>query len=201
MAFIGNGATIFATDVKGFIVCRFISGMATDSNFVMMYILGMLLNWVIRNIVIVARCNLLSMIAVMEYMKPSMRTFGLNLCIGIFYCIGSIITPWIAVAVGSWKLFLLVTVLPIAVVPTFYFILPESAQWLIAKGDIEGAVKCFQRVAKVNKRFLDDDTVREFRQHYQNVAVQEKTANSASLLNLFRTKRLRRNTCILLFKS
>lgn len=40
MAMIGNGATIFATNVVAFAICRFIAGLATDTNFVMMYILG-----------------------------------------------------------------------------------------------------------------------------------------------------------------
>lgn len=40
MGIIGNGLTIFASDIITFSICRFISGFATDSNFVMMYILG-----------------------------------------------------------------------------------------------------------------------------------------------------------------
>lgn len=40
MGIIGNGLTIFSTDIVTFSICRFISGFATDSNFVMMYILG-----------------------------------------------------------------------------------------------------------------------------------------------------------------
>lgn len=40
MAMLGNVLTMFATDVTLFSMCRFVSGLATDSNFVMMYILG-----------------------------------------------------------------------------------------------------------------------------------------------------------------
>lgn len=40
MAMIGNGTTIFATNVIAFGFCRFVAGLATDTNFVMMYILG-----------------------------------------------------------------------------------------------------------------------------------------------------------------
>lgn len=42
MALIGNGLTIFATNVPFFSISRFVSGLAVDSNFLMMYILGML---------------------------------------------------------------------------------------------------------------------------------------------------------------
>lgn len=40
IAMVGNVLTMFATDVMLFSMCRLISGLATDSNFVMMYILG-----------------------------------------------------------------------------------------------------------------------------------------------------------------
>lgn len=136
----------------------------------------------------------------MEYIRPSMRTFGLNICIGIFYCIGSIVTPWIAVAVGTWKLFLLATAMPIIIVPVFYFILPESALWLISKRDVDGAIKCFQRVAKFNGRSLNKVDIEEFRDQCTELQ-SPVTESSASLLDLFKTPRLRRNTIILFFKS
>lgn len=40
MALIGNGITVFSTNVPMFSISRFISGLAVDSNFLMMYILG-----------------------------------------------------------------------------------------------------------------------------------------------------------------
>lgn len=134
-----------------------------------------------------------------------MRTFGLNLCIGIFYCLGSMVTPWIAVYLGSWKSYLIYTSLPIAIVPFFYFILPESAQWLISKNDIEGAIVCYRRVARFNGKTLDDDTIESFRAHYRNEMLKsanpDATKSRPSLFDLFKTKRLRRNTLILFFKS
>lgn len=92
--------------------------------------------------------------------------------------------------------------MPIAVVPLFYFILPESAQWLISKNDIEGAIVCFRRVARFNGRTIDNDTIESFRDHYQNQAMKSpSTTRGPRLLDLFKTPRLRRNTLILFFKS
>lgn len=131
-----------------------------------------------------------------------MRTFGLNLCIGVFYCLGSMVTPWIAVYLASWKLYIIYTSLPIAVVPFFYFILPESAQWLISKNDIEGAIVCYRRVARFNGRTLDNDTIESFREYYRNQAIKSPSSTQKPrLFDLFKTKRLRRNTLILFFKS
>lgn len=136
----------------------------------------------------------------MEYIKPSMRTFGLNICIGIFYCIGSMISPWIAVGVGDWKLFLLATSLPVIVVPLMYFLVEESALWLISTNDIDAAVNCFVRVAKFNRKTLTKSDIEDFRRTIVETKTTEKR-NTSTLLGLFRTPRLRRLTLILFFKS
>ena len=130
-----------------------------------------------------------------------MRTIGLNLCIGIFYCLGSMLTPWIAVYLGSWRAYLMYTSLPIAMVPLFYFILPESAQWLLSRNDIEGAIVNFRRVARFNGRNLDNDTIEDFRKCHREAMLKNANTPPPSLMGLFRTPRLRRNTLILFFKS
>jgi MFS family permease len=183
---VGNGLTIFATNEITFALFRFISGIATDNNFVMMYIL------------------------VLEYIAPNMRTLGLNLCIGIFYCIGSVATPWLAVWLGNWKLYLTATIIPALVVPTFYFFIPESAEWLISQNKLDEALVCYQRIAKMNGRELDEKFIDDF----HNIAREinstngksfndqnDKSTKSPTLLDLFKTPRLRRLTLILFFKS
>ncbi len=136
----------------------------------------------------------------MEYIRPSMRTFGLNLCIGIFYCIGSIVSPWIAVGVGDWKIFLLVTSLPVIVVPLLYFWVEESTLWLISMNDVDAAVDCFVRVAKFNRKPLTEVDIDEFRKNVGESRNMEKR-NTSTLIGLFKTPRLRRLTLILFFKS
>ncbi|XP_055379181.1 organic cation transporter protein-like [Condylostylus longicornis] len=175
VAMTGNLSTMFCSSFEFFCVCRFIAGMATDSNFVMMYIL------------------------VMEYIRPSMRTAGLSLCIGIFYCIGSAVTPWIAVYVGDWRMFLLVTGIPFLTVPLSYFLVVESAQWLVTKCQYDKAVQCLKRVAKFNGVHVEDYIFEEFK-----INCTKSMANSTkevNMLKLFKTPRLRRNTLILFFKS
>lgn len=175
---IGNGLTIFATDEVTFAICRFISGIATDNNFVMMYIL------------------------VMEYIAPKMRTFGLNICIGVFYCLGSVITPWLAVWLGDWKLYLIATVVPALIVPLFYFIIPESAQWLISKNQIDKALICYQKIAKFNRRELDETFIADFKGVVSSINGSKAAEDeNPSMIALFKTPRLRRLTLILFFKS
>ncbi|KAH8344138.1 hypothetical protein KR084_005024 [Drosophila pseudotakahashii] len=175
IAMTGNLLTIWSTNVTLFCIFRMISGIATDSNFVMMYIL------------------------VMEYMRPSVRTLGLSICIGLFYCLGSMAAPWIAVLMRSWHGFLLVTSLPLLVVPFFYFIVPESIQWLISKQKYDRAVICLKRVAKINGRQVEERAYEEFVEECKFSQQNQKA--SPHLLDLFKTPRLRRNTLILFFKS
>lgn len=176
-AMLGNILTMFSRDVVFFSVSRFISGMATDSNFVMMYIL------------------------VLEFIRPSARTLGLNLCIGIFYCVGTVVTPFIATAIGYWKTFLWITALPILIVPLFYFILPESVHWCILNGQQERALRILHRVAEFNGKRLDDNFDREYNRTFQLLQPNQAKNNKETLWGLFATPRLRRNTFILFFKS
>jgi hypothetical protein len=86
----------------------------------------------------------------MEYLRPDMRTLGLNMCIGLFYCAGSIAVPWVALAAREWRHFLLYLSAPMLLVPCYYWLVPESARWLIHRGRVQDAVSCFQRISAFN---------------------------------------------------
>lgn len=138
----------------------------------------------------------------MEYLRPSLRTIGLSNCIGFFYCLGSIAAPWIAVLMQSWRGFLMATSVPFVMVPLFYFIVPESVQWLISKQKYSQAVECLKRVAKINGKVVDDAVFGEFIEECKRSQMQQpKGKVEPNLLGLFATPRLRRNTLILFFKS
>ncbi|PNF15619.1 hypothetical protein B7P43_G15976 [Cryptotermes secundus] len=173
LALAGNVATVFTSGLPEFAFCRMVTGLATDNNFVMMYII------------------------VLEYMRPDRRTLGLNLCIGVFHTLACIAVPWVAIWAGYWRLFLLMITLPNIVVPGFYFCVPESASWLLSKGRVQQALKCFRRVAAFNGRTLPPEVIQTF-ERSAKLSVPQGTGN---LLGLFRTPRLRRKTCILIFKS
>ncbi|XP_054726747.1 organic cation transporter protein [Anastrepha obliqua] len=177
--FIGDFSTIFSQSVTTFSLCRFISGMAADTNFYLMYII------------------------VLEYIRPSMRTLGLNLAVGVFYTIGLVFTPWLAVLVGHWQLYLACTSLPILSVVLFYFVVQESAQWLVTRNDVDGAIKRLKRVARFNKRKVTPAEFEEFRKHCekqrQKMGGDEQV--HSTLLDMFKTPRMRKHTLILFFKS
>lgn len=179
-AMLGNLATMYSTDLFTFSIARLISGLATDSNFVMMYIL------------------------VLEYLRQSSRTMGLNLCIGVFYCIGSVITPLIALKIGEWRLFLEITAIPLLIVPSFWFVLPESIHWLVTAKKDKRALEMLHKVAKFNGKQLPDGFDDEFKDAYGKYSLKSGLGDEQqkdNLLGLFKTPRLRRNMFILFFKS
>ncbi|XP_044765758.1 organic cation transporter protein-like [Coccinella septempunctata] len=173
---IGNMFTVFSKDPISFIMSRFIAGGATDTNFVMMYII------------------------VMEYIRPKMRTLGLNLTIGVFYCLSCMTVPWVAVSLGNWWLFLTVISLPNLLIISFYLYVPESAQWLISKGRTEEAIKCFKEIAKYNRREIPQKSIDSLKQYCEK-HVDSGRGKHENLLGLLKTPKLRRKTLILVFKS
>lgn len=126
-------------------------------------------------------------------MSPSLRNVGLNTVLGLFYSLGLISASWLAVLVGHWKTFLACSSLPLLLVTLFYFLVQESAQWLVTRNDIDGAIKRLRRVAQINRRVVSDDDFKEFstycRKQYHKAA--EGADSQARLTDMLRTPRLR----------
>ncbi|XP_063223093.1 organic cation transporter protein-like [Bacillus rossius redtenbacheri] len=171
---LGDVATAFSNDLAQFSAARFVAGAATDSNFVMMYII------------------------VMEYTPARWRTAGLNLCIGVFYCSGSALVPWLAALCGDWRAFLLVAGLPQALAPACWPLLAESARWLLDRRLVARAAAGFRRVARCNGAVVPPRVWDRFTKIWTNKPTSDKNPN---FLGLFATPRLRRKMCILIFKS
>ncbi|SPP88040.1 organic cation transporter protein [Drosophila guanche] len=168
--FLGDFSTIFAASLTSFSVSRFVSGLAADANSYLMYIL------------------------ILEYVSPSLRNIGLNTVLGSFYCLGLIGASWLAVWVGHWRIFLACSSLPLLLVTLFYFLVQESAQWLVTRNDIDGAITRLQRVAKINRREVSDDDFKAFRgyceRHYEK-EVQAADNRQTKLLDMLKTPRMR----------
>ncbi|XP_022211590.2 organic cation transporter protein [Drosophila obscura] len=167
--FLGDFSTIFAESLTSFSVSRFVSGLAADANSYLMYIL------------------------ILEYVSPSLRNIGLNTVLGSFYCLGLIGASWLAVWVGHWRIFLACSSLPLLLVTLFYFLVQESAQWLVTRNDIDGAITRLQRVAKINRREVSDDDFKAFRGYCEQHCQREAQAanNQTKLLDMLQTPRMR----------
>ncbi|XP_017489623.1 PREDICTED: organic cation transporter protein-like [Rhagoletis zephyria] len=176
---LGDFLTSFVTALPAFALFRFFSGLSTDTVFYLMYIM------------------------VFEYLSPQKRTFGLNIITAIFYCFGLILSPWYAIWVGSWRYYLYVASLPALIVLIYPIFICESAQWLIATERYDRAVSCLKRVAKFNRRVVEEDVFTQFRTYYEQKMAEETklNKNKDTFWGMFRTPRLRKFTTIMLIKS
>ncbi|XP_067628843.1 organic cation transporter-like protein isoform X2 [Eurosta solidaginis] len=175
----GDFLTSFVTSLPAFALFRFVSGLSTDTLFYLMYIM------------------------VFEYLSPEKRTFGLNIITAFFYCFGLMMSPWYAIWVGSWRYYLYIASLPALIVLIYPAFICESAQWLIATERYDRAVNCLKRVAKFNKRKVEEGLFLQFRSYYEQKMVEEAklNTNKDTFWGMFRTPRLRKYTIILLLKS
>ncbi|KAH8256342.1 hypothetical protein KR032_001624 [Drosophila birchii] len=173
----GDFFTSFVSSLPWFSLTRFISGLSMDTQYVLMYIL------------------------VFEYLSPQHRTFGLNIILGVFYCIGLVISPWMAIWLGNWRSYLWAASLPALGMLIYPLCLHESAEWLLTKGKFDKAVSSLRSIAKFNGRHVEDSVFDEFIKHYKEKLNTAQKTSADTFMGMLRTPRLRKFTIILLIKS
>ncbi|XP_017777599.1 PREDICTED: organic cation transporter protein-like [Nicrophorus vespilloides] len=166
-------ATAYCNSFWSFCVCRFLVGMAFDNCFTMMYIL------------------------VLEYVGPKWRTFVANMSIAIFFTFASTILPWIALWVADWRMLSITTSAPLFICLLTPWIVPESARWLASQGKVEKAVSILKKFERINKKNVDEKLYNEFTASCLK-AEKEDADKSYSVLDLFKTPRLRKITILLI---
>ncbi|XP_039610118.1 solute carrier family 22 member 13b [Polypterus senegalus] len=108
-----------------------------------------------------------------------------------FSGVGLMTLAGIAYGVRDWRILQLVLSLPAAVLVVYYWILPESARWLLTQGRTEEAKKIIANAAHVNKRKVPYELLEKMEV--------EKSSRSGSMLDLFRISRLRKMTLIMCY--
>nr|XP_022915749.1 organic cation transporter protein-like [Onthophagus taurus] len=171
---IGGVATAFCTTFWSFCVCRFLVGMAFDNCFTMMYIL------------------------VLEYVGPKWRTFVANMSIAIFFTFAACILPWMALALADWKLLSIVTSAPLALALLTPWFVPESARWLASQGKINKAIDILRKFQRINKVDIKEEIYKKFEDGCNAALKEEENSKNYSVLDLFKTPRLRKVTLLLI---
>ncbi|XP_076477135.1 carcinine transporter-like isoform X5 [Bombus vancouverensis nearcticus] len=116
-------------------------------------------------------------------------------CINIpLIIVASTILPWIAYYIANWRYFTYVTAIPLLSVAITPWILPESARWYVSNGMMDKVVEKLRRIARINRRNPDSRICDIF---VSNMEAPDKIQESATLLDLFKTPRLARNTILL----
>ncbi|XP_022824232.1 organic cation transporter protein-like [Spodoptera litura] len=175
LGFIAGIGTSFCNSFLTFALCRFFVGLAFDNCFTMMYIL------------------------VLEYVGPKWRTFVANMSIALFFTLAASLLPWIALWADDWRMFAMGTSLPFALAILTPWLVPESARWLVSQGKIDKALTIMKKFERINKTKIPEKVLSDFTESsLKTIKESEAECRTYSVLDLFKTPRLRRNAILLI---
>ncbi|XP_017849801.1 organic cation transporter protein isoform X1 [Drosophila busckii] len=174
--FVGDFLTTYASNLTQFSAFRCISGFAATANYYLMFIL------------------------VLEYLAPRLRNLALAGTLGLCCCLGGLVAPWLSVLAGNWRIYLTFSALLQLIVALFYFVVQESAQWLITRNNVEGAIARLKHIAHFNGRQVPAADFEAFRVHCASKSTpQSQQQQKATLLDLLQLPHLRRTALIVVF--
>ncbi|KAM7314525.1 solute carrier family 22 member 6 [Ixodes scapularis] len=137
--------------------------------------------------------SIIPFVLAVEYVPAQKRMLVLS-AFRFAYPLLGVCMPWVAYAVGHWRLLNAVVVVPCILGPLMSWFIPESTRWLIAKGNIKRTKKILQWIAKVNGKQVDPDA-------FDSLQFPDKSdgMKKTSTMDVFRFPTLRRNFLITLF--
>lgn len=119
--------------------------------------------------------------------------------IAIFFTFAAVALPYIALGLNNWQHLAIVTSAPLALAIFTPWLVPESARWLVSQGQSTKAISILHRFEKINRATIKPEVFTEFSQTCERLAKEEEANSTYSILDLFRTPRLRSITILFIF--
>ncbi|KAH7940082.1 hypothetical protein HPB52_021062 [Rhipicephalus sanguineus] len=135
-----------------------------------------------------------------ETIGPKFR-IALNVCYGYGWIIGLLLLPGIVWLAQDWRKLLIVQA---AFSVSLLFALPwlyESPRWLVSVGKQAEAVEAIRKIARFNKKQLGDVEKEVEGLMKRKLNAMQGHQSNVSVIGLFKTKYLRRNTLVLVTVS
>ncbi|EDW72352.1 uncharacterized protein Dwil_GK20880 [Drosophila willistoni] len=134
-----------------------------------------------------------------ELVGPERRVFC-TIVSNIAYSMGLVVLAGVVYLVRDWRDLSLAVSLPLLMLFSCFFVLPESPRWLMAVGQTKRAIRILKVMARVNGVRVN----REFMERLQLRLVSTQAAEAAAtahygILDLFRGTNMRRKTLIITF--
>ncbi|XP_056104827.1 solute carrier family 22 member 13b [Rhinichthys klamathensis goyatoka] len=108
-----------------------------------------------------------------------------------FYAIGLMLLSGVAFGIRNWRILQLVLSAPVGIFCVYYWILPESARWLLTQGKQDRAKKEILKAARINGRKVPENLLDKMEA--------ENTVKKGSMLDLFRVDYLRKRALIMCY--
>ncbi|XP_017047182.1 organic cation transporter protein [Drosophila ficusphila] len=144
---------------------------------------------------------LVAYVIALEMVGSSYRLFA-GVAMQIFFSIGFVLTAGFAYFIHDWRWLQIALTLPGLLFLCYYWIIPESARWLLLKGRQEEAFVIIEKAAKENKVKIPNEI---YDQLVEEVAEKKRqdalTASqpAATVFDLLRYPNLRRKTLLIFF--
>uniref|UniRef100_A0A8B9P0Z8 Solute carrier family 22 member 13 n=1 Tax=Apteryx owenii TaxID=8824 RepID=A0A8B9P0Z8_APTOW len=105
------------------------------------------------------------------------------------FAIGQMLLAGLSYSIRNWRLLEIAGSAPLFALFFYFWVLPESARWLMTKGRVEEAKKVLQKAASINKRTIPPGLLEQLKP--------EAKTKSGSIMDLFRKKHLLKVTLIM----
>ncbi|CAH1105213.1 unnamed protein product [Psylliodes chrysocephalus] len=135
----------------------------------------------------------------LELVGPNYRSF-VTVLTCMFYTVGLMMLAGICYLVQDWVLLGICTSAPFALYYLYWFFLPESPRWLLAKGRFEEASKILETLARVNKKELPSTFKQQLKRkimHKRTKSEEEALKKSPGCSDLCGTPNMRLKTTLI----
>ncbi|XP_051725186.1 solute carrier family 22 member 7-like isoform X2 [Ctenopharyngodon idella] len=133
----------------------------------------------------------ISVVLSVEWVDTKHRTF-MGVFGSISWSLGNMLLAGFAYLVTDWRMLIIAVTSPLLLATATWWLIPESARWLIANGKAETAYKYLQKCATFNER--QEFTSRVKPESLSTVATMDHQDHSYTYLDLVKTPQLRRLT-------
>ncbi|KAH8381993.1 hypothetical protein KR009_001276 [Drosophila setifemur] len=150
---------------------------------------------------------LVAYVIAMEMVGPAKRLYA-GIFVMMFFSVGFMLTAGFAYFVHDWRWLQIALTLPGLIFMCYYWIIPESARWLLSKGRKECAIANMQKAARFNKIEISNEALSELLEEgeteedkaKQKLGEQDQVEDQApppSVWDLFCYPNLRRKTLLI----
>ncbi|XP_050528348.1 carcinine transporter isoform X2 [Daktulosphaira vitifoliae] len=137
----------------------------------------------------------------LELVGPNYRSF-ITVMTCMFYTLGLVLLSGITYYVRNWTYLALVTSAPFIIYFIYWWFLPESPRWLLAKGRLEEALKILETLAKTNGAVLPESFKQKLKQKMmmeRTLSEERRLRNGPGVMALCRTPNMRLKTILITF--